>query len=278
MPKQKKLKRLKDIIKKMDSVLVAYSGGLDSSFLLKIAKDCLGNNVLAVTAVSETYTKKELEFAKEFCRQFNIKHKIIKTEELKNKSFNSNPKNRCYFCKKELFNKLRSIASKNKLNNVIDATNADDKKDFRPGTKAKEELNVFSPLEKAGITKQEIRYLSKQMSLPSWDKPQMACLASRVQYGRKITKKRLRRIEEAEDFIRDNLRIGGNIRVRDFGKVARIEVDKANIPLLIKREGFVSRIKELGFDYVAIDLEGYRTGSMNSALSEYKDKKNELGK
>jgi len=260
----------------MKSVLVAYSGGLDSSFLLKVTKDCLGDNVLAVTAVSETYTKKELEFSRSFCKKFNIKHKIIKTEELKNKNFNSNPKNRCYFCKKELFKKLRVIAFKNNLKNIIDATNTDDNNDFRPGAKAKEELNIISPLEKAGITKQEIRSFSKQMNLPSWNKPQMACLASRIQYGRKITKERLRRIEEAEDFIREKLRVNGNIRVRDYGNLARIEVDKPNIPLLIKQNGLVNRIKKFGFDYVAIDLEGYRTGSMNSALS--KNNKKELGK
>lgn len=268
MSTDKKLKHLKKIIRNTESVLVAYSGGLDSSFLLKIAKDCLGNKVLAVTAVSETYTKKELEFAKRFCKQFDIRHRIIRTSELKDRNFSSNPKDRCYFCKKELFNKLKRIAYTNKIKNIIDATNADDRNDFRPGAKAKEEAGVLSPLDKSGITKKEIRSLSKKMNLPSWDRPQMACLASRIQYGSRITKQRLERIEKAEDYLRQKLGIDGNIRVRDYGKLARIEVDKINIPLLIKRDGFYARFKQLGFKYVTVDLEGYRTGSMNVALSK----------
>ena len=263
MPMNKKLRLLENIIKRMESVLVAYSGGLDSSFLLKVAKDCLGNRVLAVTAVSETYTKKELEFAKSFCKQLNIRHKIIKTHELSNKNFSSNPKDRCYFCKKELFDKIKEIAYKNRIKNVIDATNADDRSDFRPGAKAKEELGVLSPLDKAGITKKEIRSLSKRFGLPSWNKPQMACLASRIQYGSKISKQRLRRIERAENFLVENLGISGNIRVRDYGKLARIEVDKPNIPFLIKNNGFVERLKQFGFEHIVVDLKGYRTGSMN---------------
>ncbi|MFC1709044.1 ATP-dependent sacrificial sulfur transferase LarE [Candidatus Omnitrophota bacterium] len=263
MSAHKKLKLLKSTIGKMGSVLIAYSGGLDSSFLLKVAQDCLGDKVLAVTAVSETYTKKELEFAKSFCRQFNIKHKIIKTSELSNKNFSSNPENRCYFCKKELFSKLKKIASKNRIKHIIDATNVDDRSDFRPGTKAKDELGILSPLDKAGITKSEIRSLSRRLNLPSWDKPQMACLASRIQYGGRITRQRLRRVEKAEDFLCQKLGINGNIRVRDYGKLARIEVDKINIPLLVKNNGFASRFRKFGFEYVIVDLEGYRTGSMN---------------
>ena len=277
MPTQKKLRFLKSAIKNMESVLVAYSGGVDSSFLLKISKDCLRGKMLAVTAVSETYTRKELEFAKGFCRQFNIKHIIIKTHELNNRNFNSNSRDRCYFCKKELFSRLKKIASKNRINNIIDATNADDRFDFRPGAKAKRELGVRSPLDEINITKREIRSLSKKFRLPSWDRPQMACLASRVQYGTTITRERLRRIEKAEDFIRENLGIGGNIRVRDYGDLARIEVDKSNIPKLIKANGFMMRLKRLGFRYVTVDLEGYRTGSMNPVLSKYKKNKKELG-
>lgn len=268
MSTDKKLRLLKKIIQSMESVLVAYSGGLDSSFLLKIAKDCLDDKVLAVTAVSETYTKEELEFAKRFCKQFDIRHKIIRTRELMDKNFSTNPKERCYFCKKELFHKLKKIAYRNRIENIIDATNADDRSDFRPGAKAKKEAGVLSPLDKAGITKKEIRSLSKRMNLPSWDKPQMACLASRIQYGSRITRQRLKRIEKAEDFLRQKLGIDGNIRVRDYGKLARIEVDKNNIPLLIKRNGFYTRFKQLGFKYVTVDLEGYRTGSMNSTLSQ----------
>jgi len=263
MSTQKKLRFLRSTIKSMESVLVAYSGGVDSSFLLKISKDCLRGKMLAVTAVSGTYTRKELEFAKGFCRQFNIKHIIIKTHELRDRNFNSNPRDRCYFCKKELFSRLKKIAFKNRIKNIVDATNADDRFDFRPGAKAKRELGVRSPLDEINITKKEIRSLSKKFRLPSWGRPQMACLASRMQYGTTITRERLRRIEKAEDFIRENLGIGGNIRVRDYGDLARIEVDKTNLPKLIKANGFMMRLKRLGFRYVTVDLEGYRTGSMN---------------
>ena len=272
MSTYKKLRLLENIIKDLESVLVAYSGGLDSSFLLKVAKDCLGSNVLAVTAVSETYTKKELEFAKNFCKQFNIRHKIIRTHELNDKNFSSNPKDRCYFCKKELFNRLKGIAYKNRIKNVIDATNADDRNDFRPGAKAKEEFGIRSPLDETGITKKEIRYLSKRLNLPSWDRPQMACLASRIQYGSKITKERLKKIEKAEDFLKENLSINGNIRVRDYGKLARIEVDKSNITLLIKTDGFITKFKRLGFKFVTVDLEGYRTGSMNEMKTQFTER------
>ena len=272
MSTQKKLRLLKSTIRSMESVLVAYSGGVDSSFLLKISKDCLKNKMLAVTAVSETYTKKELEFAKRFCRQFDIKHKIIKTHELSDVNFNSNPKDRCYFCKKELFSRLKKIAFKNRIKNIVDATNADDRFDFRPGAKAKRELCVRSPLDEINITKKEIRSLSKKFRLSSWGRPQMACLASRMQYGTTITRERLRRIEKAEDFIRENLGIGGNIRVRDYGDLARIEVDKADIPKLIKADGFMMRLKRLGFRYVTVDLEGYRTGSMNEKKTQFTER------
>lgn len=259
----KKFVQLKNLLKSMASVVVAYSGGVDSSFLLKVTKDCLEDNVLAVTAVSETYTKSELEFAKKFCRRLNIKHKIIRTYEINDRNFNTNPKNRCYFCKKELFCKLKDIAQKNRLRYIIDGTNASDNLDFRPGKKAKEELGVRSPLAEVDLTKKEIRVLSKRLNLSSWNKPQMACLASRVQYKSKITKERLRRIEKAENFLRKKLNIDGNIRVRDYGDLARIEVDKQNIPMLTKGNGFIKKFKDLGFKYITVDLEGYRTGSMN---------------
>lgn len=259
----KKLKILRDILQDMESVLVAYSGGLDSSFLLKIAKDCLRDKVLAVTALSETYTKEELQFAKNFCKKFNIRHRIIRTFELKDKDFILNPKERCYFCKKELFSKLRQVACKNRIRNVVDGTNADDRSDFRPGSRAKIEFGVRSPLEEAGITKKEIRYFSKELNLPGWDRLQMACLASRMQYDTIITKERLRRVERAENILRKKLGIRGNIRVRDYVNLARIEVDRPYIPLLVNTDGFASELRRLGFSYVSVDLEGYRTGSMN---------------
>lgn len=243
--------------------MVAYSGGVDSSFLLKIAKDCLKDKVLAVTAISETYTKEELKFAKSFCRKFGIRHKIIKTRELENKKFIANTRERCYFCKKELFGRLKGIAQKSAVENIIDATNSDDKNDFRPGEKAKSEFGVRSPLDEAGITKKDIRYLSRRLNLPSWDRPQMACLASRMQYGTEITGQRLRRVEKAEEILRKKFHIKGNIRVRDYMNSARIEVDKPYLPLLTNMNGFVLKLKRLGYNHISVDLEGYRTGSMN---------------
>lgn len=259
-----KLRRLQGIIGAMESMVVAYSGGVDSSFLLKVAHDCLGKHVLAVTAVSETYTKEELIFAKAFCRRFHIRHRILRTHELTDGNFSANPLNRCYFCKKELFGKLKAIAEKEKFRSVVDATNADDVFDVRPGTKAKVEFGVRSPLAEANMSKKEIRLLSKRFKLPSWNKPQMACLASRIQYGERISAARLARIEKAERFLRRRLRIDGNIRVRDHGQWARIEVDKENIPLLLKRDGFARAFRQFGFRYVTLDLEGYRSGSMSS--------------
>lgn len=268
MRSDKKLKILKNILQDMGSVLVAYSGGLDSSFLLKIAKDSLKDNVLAVTAVSETYTKQELEFSRSFCKKFGIKQKIIRTQELKNKDFILNTRQRCYFCKNELFARLTKVAKENKIRTVIDATNADDKYDFRPGNKAKAEYGVRSPLEEIGITKNEIRYLSRKLKLPSCDKPQMACLASRMQYGTIITRERLRRVEKAENILRNKLGISGNIRVRDYVNSARIEVDKPNIPLLISSDKFIAQFKRLGFNDINIDLKGYKTGSMNEMKTQ----------
>lgn len=258
-----KITKLQRILNKLGSVLVAYSGGLDSSLLLKVAKDCLGNKVLAVTADSETYTKEELAFAKRFCKELGAAHRIIKTQELTHKKFSSNPTNRCYFCKKELFSRLKNIATENNIKYIIDASNASDRKDYRPGKKAKLKFSVISPLDQAGITKEEIRSLSKRFKLSSRDRPQMACLASRVQYGLSITKDRLNRINKAEEFLRNKLGNKVNIRVRDYGELARVELDKEVIPELTKSSSFIDRLKNLGFRYVTVDLEGYRTGSMN---------------
>jgi len=267
---EKKLKRLKDILKKMNSVLVAYSAGVDSSFLLKVCKDVLSNRVLAVTAVSENYPKEELNQAKRFAKELNVRHMIIKTEELKNPKFKKNDLERCYFCKKELFTKLNRIAKQNNIDYVIDGSNFDDLKDYRPGRKAKEEMGVYSPLQMAKLSKNQIRVLAKKMGILNWDKPKQTCLSSRIPYGRKITPFLLKRIEKGENFLR---RLGfKELRLRDYwGGIARIEIEKKDF-LKIFRDGMDKKIvrylKKLGYVYITLDLEGYRSGSMNEVFKK----------
>lgn len=246
----------------MGPCLVAYSGGVDSTFLLRVAKETLGNQILAVTADSFTYPDEELKFSRKMCRCLGVRQKIIKTSEFKNPRFIANPLNRCYFCKKELFAKLKELAKKEKLNFVIDASNFSDKKDFRPGEKATKELGIRSPLRESGLTKEEIRRLSKQLGLPTWDKPSLACLASRIPYGNKISKGVLQRINSGESFIR---KFGiKQVRMRDYQSFCRIEVPKPDILKLVKNhKQIIDRLKKLGYNYITIDLEGYRTGSLN---------------
>ncbi|MCM8791687.1 MAG: ATP-dependent sacrificial sulfur transferase LarE [Candidatus Omnitrophica bacterium] len=257
-----KLDRLKNILRNMGAVVIAYSGGVDSSFLLKVAKDALGENVLAVTAVSPTYTQRELEIAKDFTKKQMVRHLIIKTAEYKNPLFRKNTILRCYWCKRELFLKLKEIAKRYRINYIIDGTNYDDLKDFRPGEKAKKELGVVSPLQEAKLRKEEIRELSKKLRLSTYNSPTRACLASRIPYGEKIDIYKLKRIEKGENFL---FGLGfKQARVRDYTDLVRIEVEKENISLLVKNSSKVtSFFKKLGFFYVTVDLEGYRQGSMN---------------
>ena len=263
--KKSKVKSLKNILRTMKRILIAYSGGVDSTFLLKVAVDALGrDNVLAVTAKSETYTSSELKDAIKNARRIGARHVIISTHELKNPNFRKNPINRCYYCKSELFGRLKKIAKKENIRFVIDASNVDDLKDYRPGAKAKKELGVRSPLQEAGLTKNEIRQFSKRLGLLTWDKPAMACLASRVQYGQNIEQGILKRIEQAEDY----LRLFGfrQVRVRCHKDIARIELLPIDIKRLNKssiRGKITKRLKALGFLYITLDLEGYRTGSLN---------------
>ena len=263
-----KLAKLRSILSNYKKVIVAYSGGVDSSFLLKVAGDTLPKkNLVAVTAVSETYTRSELKQAKRIAKKIGVEHKIILTNELKDKNFAKNPIDRCYYCKKELFGRLELLSMRNGHGVVVDASNLDDKKDYRPGTIAKKECGVRSPLQEAGLTKDDIRKLSKKMNVETWNYPSMACLASRIPYGQKINKPTLRKIEKAEVYIKkQGIR---EIRVRCHDKIARIEVGQKEIKRFLNKkfcDKIIKYLKSLGFSYVVLDLEGYRTGSLNEVL------------
>jgi len=262
-----KLAALKTILKEMNSAVVAYSGGVDSAFLLKAAVDELGDRVLAVTADSKTIPRAELEAATRLARLLGARHLIVNTNELSDPQFAANQPDRCYHCKKALFATLTKIARDKQIDYVIEGSNLSDLSDYRPGMKAVDQFRVRSPLKEAGLTKDEIRFLSREAGLPTWDKPAAPCLSSRIPYGSKITEERLRRIEAAEAFLHElGFRV---LRVRDHGPVARIEVPKADLPRMLtddlsQRVG--EKLRELGFQYVTVDLSGFRSGSLNEAL------------
>lgn len=260
-----KIDKLKDVISKMGRVLIAYSGGVDSTLLVKVAYEVLGENVLAVTAKSPLYPSSEIEKARDTAKNIGVKHLIIDSDELKISGFAKNPINRCYLCKKELFGRLHHIARKYGILYILDGSNASDTDDFRPGRQAAKEFGVRSLLEEIGITKEEVRQISKKMKLSTYNKPAAACLSSRFPYGKRITYEALRIVETAEEYIK-SLGIS-QVRVRHYEIFCRIEVLKKEIPLLLKKQNeLVNRLKNLGYTYVTLDLEGYRTGSMNETF------------
>lgn len=264
---KEKEQKLKEIIGDCTSAIVAYSGGVDSTYLLKASFDVLGENVLAVTACSSTYPASERQQALDIADKIGTRHKFIIAEELDIPEFSDNPPDRCYYCKKELYTKLLHVAKEENIANVFDGSNADDINDYRPGSKAIQELGIKSPLKQAGLTKDDIRELSKKLDLPTWDKPVQACLSSRFPYGNKITKEKLTQVEKAEVFLKS---LGlTQLRVRHHDSVARIETspDEFNI-LLEKRIEVYNQLSDLGFTYVTLDLEGYNTGSLNRLLPD----------
>jgi pyridinium-3,5-biscarboxylic acid mononucleotide sulfurtransferase len=263
---QDKLNHLKRIILGYKSALVAFSGGQDSALLLKICALVLPpNKVLAVTAASPTYPQAELVKAKILAKQIGVSLKVIRTAELNNKKFTDNPVKRCYFCKQELFTKLIALARRNKLAVVAEASSLSDKNDYRPGNIAKRQLRIKSPLVEAGFNKEDIRRLSKKLGLTSWNKPSLACLASRVPYGVRITAPLLKRIDQGEAYLN---RLGfKQLRLRHHRDICRIEVGQDEIVRFAgKHQEVVERLKKLGYNYVTLDLEGYRTGSLNEVI------------
>jgi len=265
----RKLALLKRIISGYGSCLVAFSGGQDSAFLLKACSMVLPKDkLLAVTAVSAVYPRCELSKAVELAKYMGVRLKVIRSDGLLDKKFTINSPGRCYFCKKKLFTGLKQIAKENKINFVLEAGNLSDKGDYRPGNIAVKELKIESPLLEAGCSKNDIRALSKKLGLTTWNKPPQACLASRIPYGIKITRSVLKRVEQAEQYLAS---LGfDNVRIRHYDSLCRIEVEPEKLPETIAhRKKIIRRLKNLGYNYISLDLEGYRTGSLNEVIKQW---------
>lgn len=263
-----KYENLKNFLKSLNSAAVAFSSGVDSTFLLSVAREILKDNLIAFIVNLNSFSKRELEEAVKFCIENNIKYEIIELDEINEvEGFKNNPNNRCYLCKKEIFKRIKNNALKYNISNILEGSNKDDDKDYRPGMKAIKELNILSPLKKAQLTKQEIRILSKQRNLKTYNKPSFACLASRFPYGEEITKEKIKMVENAENLL---CSLGFyQYRVRIENKNARIEIEENEFEKIIQKEirlKILEEFKKIGFNYVSLDLKGYRTGSLNEVL------------
>lgn len=264
---EEKREALKREVAAMESAAVAFSGGVDSSLLLKVAHDAIGDRVVAVVGLSPSFPAREAESAREFCRKRGIRCETIDSDEMRSPGYIDNPPDRCYICKKALFGKIAAWAKANGFEQILEGSNRDDDGDYRPGREAVLEAGVRSPLYDAGFTKADVRELAREMGLEVWNKPAFACLASRFPYGERLTKARFERVDRAETAI---LALGAGftqVRVRSQGDTARIEVPPAEIALAVARRAEISAaLHSAGFAYVSLDLEGYRTGSMNEVL------------
>jgi uncharacterized protein len=265
---REKQQKLYGILEHLGGCVVGFSGGVDSTYLLAAAVEVLGGRAVAVSATSETYPEREIRLAISLAQTFGCRHHLVVSEELDIPGFADNPPDRCYYCKTELFGKLREIADAEGLPHVVDGSNVDDRGDYRPGRKAAAERGVRSPLDEAGLTKDDIRALSRAMHLPTWDKPAFACLSSRFPYGDRITREKVTQVGKAEDQL---LALGlRTLRVRHHGDVARIELGPEDFQKAVNglRDEVVKRIKAAGYRYVAVDLQGYRSGAMNEVLDQ----------
>ena len=269
MVSETKIGRLEDLIARLESVVVAFSGGVDSTLLLKVCLQVLGSDrVLAVTANSPTLPRSELVEATALASELGARHVVITTEELRDERFATNPPDRCYYCKQELFAQLRSLADQEGYRYIVYGATAADLGDLRPGMRAAREAGAIAPLLETGFTKEDVRSLSRQLGLRTWDKPSMACLSSRFPYGTRITQENLRRVERGEELLRRQLGFR-EVRVRQHDSIARIEIHPEEFPRLLEeltRGHIIFQFKKLGYAYVTLDLEGFRSGSMNEPL------------